>query len=110
VRLLLGTDDFSRLRRGDVLVCRTTDPAWSVLFGVAGALVTDRGGVLSHAAIVAREHGIPAVLATGNATQILRDGAVVTVDGTTGRVVVHDAVTRGDNDGNTADIAATGTR
>lgn len=111
VRVLLGVDDFGRLRRGDVLVCRTTDPAWSVLFGVAGALVTDRGGVLSHAAIVAREHGIPAVLATGNATQVLRDGAVVTVDGTTGRVVVHDgATTRGDIDGNTGDVAATGAR
>jgi pyruvate,water dikinase len=110
VRLLLGTDDFGRLRRGDVRVCRTTDPAWSVLFGVAGALVTDRGGALSHAAIVAREHGVPAVLATGNATQVLRDGAVVTVDGTTGRVVLHDAMRRGDNDGNTGDVAATGVR
>jgi pyruvate,water dikinase len=110
VRVLLGPEDFGRLRRGDVLVCRTTDPAWSVLFGIAGALVTDRGGVLSHAAIVAREHGLPAVLATGNATCVLPDGATVTVDGTNGRVVLHDdAVRKGSTlDDCTGDIAASG--
>jgi pyruvate,water dikinase len=86
VRVVRGGADFASLRPGEVLVAPTTDPAWSVLFGVAGALVTDGGGVLSHAAIVAREHAIPAVVGTASATTTLSDGEVVTVDGTTGRV------------------------
>ena len=69
-----------------MLVCPVTSPVWSVLFPSVGALVTDSGGVLSHPAIIAREYGIPAVVATGNATRLLKDGDVVTVDGTTGRV------------------------
>lgn len=86
VRVVRGIEDFSSLRSGEVLVCPTTDPAWSVLFGIAGALVTDVGGPLSHAAIVAREHGLPAVLATHTGTQTLTDGMLVTVDGSTGQV------------------------
>jgi len=87
VRIIRGTDDFGALRPGEVLVAPTTDPAWSVLFGIAGALVTDRGGVLCHAAIVAREHAIPAVVGTGNASAVLSDGELVTVDGATGQVL-----------------------
>jgi rifampicin phosphotransferase len=86
VRVVRGEAEFGRLRPGDVLVCRMTTPAWSVLFGTVGALVTDTGGVLSHPAIIAREHRIPAVVATGNATGQLRDGAIVTVDGAAGTV------------------------
>lgn len=82
---------FDRLRAGDVLVCPTTTPAWSVLFTRAGALVTDGGGVLAHAAVIAREYGIPAVLATGAATRRLHDGDIVTVDGTLGTVIVDAA-------------------
>lgn len=81
--------EFSRLRLGDVLVCPITTPAWSILFAQAGAVITDGGGVLSHAAIIAREHGIPAVLGTGDATKRLRDGQTVTVDGTAGIVEVE---------------------
>lgn len=86
VRVVRSESDFGRLRYGDVLVCPTTSPAWSVLFGNASALVTDGGGAMSHAAIIAREHGIPAVLATGDATRRLRDGERVVVDGNTGTV------------------------
>lgn len=86
VRRVLSEADFAAVRRGDVVVCRTTDPAWSVLFDLAGALVTDTGGLLSHAGIVAREFGLPAVLATTHATRMLVDGQIVTVDGTAGRV------------------------
>jgi pyruvate,water dikinase len=66
---------------GDVLVCPITAPVWSVLFASVGALVTDTGGLLSHSAIIAREFGIPALVATGNATHLLHDGQIVTVDG-----------------------------
>lgn len=88
-RVVRGEDDFTLVRPGDVLVCATTDPAWSVLFGLAGALVTDHGGILAHAAIVAREHGIPAVVGTGNATRVINNGDIITVAGT------HGLVTRG---------------
>ncbi|MEU7163280.1 PEP/pyruvate-binding domain-containing protein [Streptomyces morookaense] len=91
VRVILSEDGFDRLRPGDVLVCPETTPQWSVLFGSIGALVTDTGGLLSHPSILAREHGIPAVVATGNATEILRDGQVVEVDGRAGTVRVLDA-------------------
>lgn len=88
VRLIHGPGDFVRVQPGDVLVCRTTDPAWTPLFGVAAAVITETGGVLSHAAIIAREQGLPAVLAVPNATTTLPDGARATVDGTTGRVIL----------------------
>ena len=84
VRVIRGESDFARLRPGDVLVCKIATPAWSTLFGIAGAVVTDLGSPLSHTAIVAREHGLPAVVATSNATERLRDGETVTVDGTRG--------------------------
>lgn len=88
-RIVRSETQFSDLRPGDVLVAPTTDPAWSVLFATAGALVTDGGGPLSHAAIVAREHGIPAVVGTALATQKLHDGELITVDGTGGRVIAE---------------------
>ena len=72
-----------------MLVCPVTSPVWSVLFPSVGALVTDTGGILSHPAIIAREYVIPAVVSTGHATQLLRDGQIVTVDGAVGSVEVH---------------------
>jgi phosphoenolpyruvate synthase/pyruvate phosphate dikinase len=84
----MGEHEFGKIRGGDVVVCPVTSPAWSVVFPSMGALVTDMGGILSHPAIIAREHGIPAVVGTGNATSLLRDGQTVTVDGTTGAVEI----------------------
>ena len=84
--MITSEKDFNRVQMGDVLVCRITTPAWSVLFGRIGGLITDAGGILSHSAIVAREHGIPAVVALEGATTRLKDGQRVTVDGSTGTV------------------------
>jgi pyruvate,water dikinase len=86
VRLVRTEHDLHRLLPGDVLVCQSTHSSWTVAFGHAGALVADGGGMLSHPAIIAREHGIPAVLGTGSATSVLREGMMVTVDGAAGRV------------------------
>ena len=86
VRIIRDESEFSQLAHGDVLVCPITTPTWSVLFGQVGAIVTDAGGVLSHSAIIAREHGIPAVLGTGDATRRLKNGQTVVVDGTNGVV------------------------
>jgi rifampicin phosphotransferase len=90
VKVLRTEADFPKLRPGDVLVCPITSPAWSVLFVQAGAVVTDGGGVLSHTAVIAREYGLPAVLATTTATLRLRDGDLVTVDGTSGVVTMSE--------------------
>jgi rifampicin phosphotransferase len=88
VRIIRSEADFDRLRAGDVLVCPATSSVWSVLFPSVGALVTDFGGMLSHPAIIAREFGVPAVVATRVGTAQLQNGQVVTVDGTTGTVEV----------------------
>lgn len=86
--ILAGPEDFGRMRPGDVLVAATTTPAWTPLFAMASAVVTDIGGPLSHGSIVAREYGIPAVMGTGVATKRIRSGQVVTVDGAAGTVAV----------------------
>jgi pyruvate,water dikinase len=90
VRRVMSEDEFDKIQAGDVLVCPVTSPVWSILFSRIGALVTDTGGVLSHPAIIAREFGIPAVVATGNATELLMDGQLVTVDGDGGVVTLVD--------------------
>jgi rifampicin phosphotransferase len=87
-RLVLGPDDFLRIRPGDVLVARATMPSYNGALAVAGAVVTDRGGALSHAAIVSRELGIPAVVSTRTATQQIPEGARVRVNGSTGEVSI----------------------
>ncbi len=86
--VLLGSQDFSRFEAGSVLVAVTTTPAWTPLFSTASAVVTDIGGPLSHSSIVAREYGIPAVMATRSATRAIRTGDIVTVDGGAGTVTV----------------------
>ncbi|MGW0394891.1 PEP/pyruvate-binding domain-containing protein [Streptomyces sp. NPDC003042] len=87
VRVIHGPDGFAALRNGDVLVASYTSPAWTPLFRRAAAVVTDTGGVASHAAIVAREYGIPAVMAAADATRQLTDGQRVRVDGDHGLVL-----------------------
>jgi pyruvate,water dikinase len=95
-RVLGGPQDFARMVPGDVLVARITTPAWTSLFAMASAVVTDVGGPLSHSSIVAREYGIPAVLGTGVATQRLSSGQRIRVDGDAGTVTIeHPAVAPG---------------
>ncbi|MGO4857626.1 PEP/pyruvate-binding domain-containing protein [Arthrobacter sp. 2MCAF14] len=88
-RVLGGPQDFGQMAPGEVLVARITTPAWTSLFAMASAVVTDVGGPLSHSSIVAREYGIPAVLGTGVATQRLTSGQQITVDGDAGTVTVE---------------------
>lgn len=88
VRVLRSPDD--ELEPGEVLVARVTDTGWTPFFGAAAAVVTDIGGSMSHASIVAREFGIPAVVGTKHGSQILQDGQLVEVNGATGVVTVLD--------------------
>lgn len=106
VRVLHGFEEFDRLRPGEVLVTRATDPGWTPLFLVASALVQELGSVLSHGAVVAREYGLPAVVNVQGATSVLVDGTEVTVDGDLGRVIVHRA--QNDPIGSARDLMETG--
>ncbi|MGA8988085.1 PEP-utilizing enzyme [Aeromicrobium sp.] len=85
-RLVDDSADFERIQQGDVLVTRMTSPYFNVVLPLLGAIVTDRGGQLCHAAIVAREYGIPGIVGTREATKKIRDGARVRVDGSSGEV------------------------
>jgi phosphohistidine swiveling domain-containing protein len=88
-RVLGGPQDFDQMRPGEVLVATNTTPAWTPLFAMAAAIVTDIGGPLSHGSIVAREYGIPAVLGTGVATRRIKSGQSITVDGNAGIVTLN---------------------
>jgi rifampicin phosphotransferase len=88
-QILHGPEDFDQMRPGDILVAGTTTPAWTPLFAMASAVVTDIGGPLSHGSIVAREYGIPAVMGTGVATRRIHNGQTITVDGTKGEVILE---------------------
>jgi phosphohistidine swiveling domain-containing protein len=85
-RLVRDSSEFNKIKQGDVLVTRMTSPYFNVVLPLLGAIVTDRGGQLSHAAIIAREYGIPGIVGTREATAKIADGARVRVDGTTGEV------------------------
>ena len=88
-RVISTLDEAGRLVQGDVLVCRSTAAPWTPLFAVAGAVVTNTGGILSHSAIVAREYAIPCVVGTRDATDQIADGTTITVDGGTGTVTIE---------------------
>jgi pyruvate,water dikinase len=81
------SSEFGKLQPGDVLVAPVTNPAWTPLFQRAAAVVVDTGGAASHAAITAREYGVPAVMGTVNGTQKLNDGQWIHVDGSRGLVL-----------------------
>jgi phosphohistidine swiveling domain-containing protein len=87
-RVTLSQDDFGRIQPGDIIVCPSSNPSWVPIFTIAGGLVTNTGGVLSHAAVVAREFGLPAVVGTGDATTKIADGRLVEIDGTAGTVTL----------------------
>jgi rifampicin phosphotransferase len=84
--VVLGPEDFGRVLRGDIIVAPASNPGWVPLFSIAAGFVTDTGGVLSHAAVVAREFGLPAVVGTGDGTKRITDGRIVEIDGAAGLV------------------------
>jgi pyruvate,water dikinase len=90
VTVIQTLDEADKLEDGDVLVVPYSDVAWTPLFGRAGAVIAQSGGVLSHSSIVAREMGIPCVVSVANACQ-LQDGTVVVVDGHRGEIMIKEA-------------------
>ncbi|HEX4824198.1 MAG TPA: PEP-utilizing enzyme [Candidatus Polarisedimenticolaceae bacterium] len=89
-RRINGPAEFGRIAKGDILVTQSTTEAFNILLPLLGAIVTDAGGLLSHSAIVAREYGIPGVVGTREATDRIKDGARLRVDGNRGEVTVLD--------------------
>lgn len=89
-RVIRGLEEADRLQPGEILVCVTTAPPWTPLFAIAGGIVTDTGGLLSHSAICAREYALPCVVGTGVATARILDGATISIDGTRGTVTLED--------------------
>jgi phosphohistidine swiveling domain-containing protein len=87
-RVVLTTDEFDQVRKGDIVVCQMTNPAWVALFTKMAGLVTDAGGVTSHAAVLSREFAIPAVIGTSVATRTIKSGDRIRVNGTTGVVEI----------------------
>ncbi|GEM_PF-145665 len=86
VKLIKDIADTIRIEKGDILITRFTDPAWTPLFSLISAVVTETGGVLSHAAVISREYGIPAVLAVKGIFEKFKDGDEIVVDGNNGRI------------------------
>jgi pyruvate,water dikinase len=78
----------SQLQPGEILVCTATDPAWTSLFPIVGALVLEMGGMLQHGAIVSREYGLPAVVGVANAKKIFHNGQYIQVNGSNGRIKI----------------------
>jgi pyruvate,water dikinase len=87
-RVLTNVNEIGEVRDGEILVCPVTAPSWAPVFGKIRAAVSDIGGSMSHAAIVAREYGMPAVVGTGDATKRISTGQLVRVDGDRGIVQV----------------------
>jgi pyruvate,water dikinase len=96
-KVVLSVDEFDKVNKGDILVCQMTNPAWVTLFTKISALVTDAGGTVSHPAVLAREFGIPAVIGSSVATQKIKTGDLLRVNGSTGVVeILADDATEGD--------------
>jgi pyruvate,water dikinase len=89
-RVITSPAQIGQVQQGEVLVAPLTAPSWAPLFSKIKATVTDVGGVMSHAAIVCREYGLPAVVGTGRATATIKTGQTIQVDGTAGMVRVLD--------------------
>jgi pyruvate,water dikinase len=87
-RIVNGEGDFEHIEAGDILVATMTTPAYNVVLPLLGAVVTDTGGMLCHAAIVAREFAIPAVVGVPTATTAIADGALIRVNGQAGTITI----------------------
>jgi pyruvate,water dikinase len=87
-RVVLDADDLGSIQPGEILVSRITAPSWGPVFSQISAVVTDIGGMMSHAAIVCREYGLPAVTGTGSATTAIQTGQRLRVEGDTGTVTL----------------------
>jgi pyruvate,water dikinase len=88
-----------RVEKGDILITKATDPAWTTVFSIIGGVVVETGGVVSHAVMISREYGIPCVANLAQACDLIPDGQTITIDGSRGRVVIHEKEQPGESMG-----------
>lgn len=91
-RVIINPEELHRLQPGDILVTKSTNPSWTPVFSILGGLIVEHGSALSHAAIIAREYGIPAVMGVAGATGLLADGTQVNIDGSKGLISTHSKI------------------
>ncbi len=89
-RVCRDISEVGKIGKGDILVTVATDPAWTTVFSFIGGVVVESGGVVAHAVMISREYGLPCVAHLTRACELIPDGALITVDGGSGRVVVHE--------------------
>jgi rifampicin phosphotransferase len=89
-RVCRNLAEIAKVRRGDILVTVATDPGWTTLFSIIGGVVVETGGVVAHAVMISREYGLPCVANLTRACELIPDGALITMDGAAGRVMIHD--------------------
>ena len=85
-RVIENFDEIDRLQDGDILVTKFTDTGWTTKFAILSGIVTEYGGILCHAAIVSREYGIPAIVSCTGIMDKIKDGEIITINGTTGEI------------------------
>lgn len=88
-RVVKDINEIENITEGCILVTKFTDPAWTPVFSLVKGVVTEVGGILSHAAVISREYGIPAILNVKDVTQTIKDGDLITIDGETGQIIIH---------------------
>jgi pyruvate,water dikinase len=89
-RVCRSLDEIGRIEKGDILITIATDPAWTTVYSIIGGVVVETGGVVSHAVMISREYGIPCVANLTQACDLIPDGQMITVDGASGRVLIHE--------------------
>ena len=89
-RVCRKLNEISKIEKGDILVTVSTDPGWTTIFSIIGGVVIEAGGVVAHAVMISREYGLPCVASLTDACNLIPDGAMITVDGGSGRVLIHD--------------------
>ena len=83
--------EIASVQAGDILVTVATDPGWTAVFSMIAGVVVETGGVVAHAVMISREYGLPCVANLARACDLIPDGAIITVDGRTGRVKIHES-------------------
>lgn len=89
-RVCRHLSEISKIEKGDILVTVATDPGWTTVFSIIGGVVVESGGVVAHAVMISREYGIPCVANLGSACDLIPDGSIITIDGSRGRVLIHE--------------------
>ena len=87
-RVITSFDEINRLENNDILITKYTDTGWTPKFAILSGIVTEYGGILCHAAIVSREYGIPAIVCCTGVLNKIKEGDIITIDGTTGEVIL----------------------